>query len=187
MSELLPTLDEAPRSSRGAVRAGDPVLQRILRADPHNLDAALRLATSLLVARPRAQGRGALPRGGGDRAELAGRPHLPRAALRAHEGLGRAVPLLEQVVQESPGPATAVEALAGLKARRGGGDGRGRPPAAVRRFERARALQGAAFRNDLELGVLYLDARASRTRARALDRADRERRTTRWRSSSARR
>ena len=43
-------------------------------------------------------------------------------------------------------------------------------PLAIDAFERARTLQGAAFTNDLELGVLYLAARRLEDARAALDR-----------------
>ena len=87
----------------------------------------------------------------------------------------RAVPLLEQVVAESPDRLTAVEALAALRVRQGQqAMDAGQTGEAIAAFERARALQPAAFQNDLELGVLYLAvaplrrrARRARSRARA--------------------
>jgi Tfp pilus assembly protein PilF len=45
-----------------------------------------------------------------------------------------------------------------------------RTPLAIESFERARAAQGAAFTHDLELGVLYLDARRLAEARDALDR-----------------
>jgi Tfp pilus assembly protein PilF len=46
----------------------------------------------------------------------------------------------------------------------------GRTPLAIESFERARAAQGSAFAHDLELGVLYLDARRLTEAKDALDR-----------------
>ena len=46
----------------------------------------------------------------------------------------------------------------------------GSTPAALDAFERARTAQGSAFRNDLELGLLYLDARRFEDARDALDR-----------------
>jgi tetratricopeptide (TPR) repeat protein len=84
----------------------------------------------------------------------------------------RAVPLLEQVVKESPDRATAVYALGGLKVKEGmAAMERGDTPGGIAAFERARQLQGAAFRSDLDLGVLYLDARHFEDARAALDRA----------------
>jgi tetratricopeptide (TPR) repeat protein len=48
---------------------------------------------------------------------------------------------------------------------------RGDTPAAIAAFERARQLQAGAFANDLDLGVLYLDARRFEDARAALDRA----------------
>ena len=46
----------------------------------------------------------------------------------------------------------------------------GNTPVALDAFERARTLQGGGFRNDLELGLLYLDARRFADARDALDR-----------------
>jgi hypothetical protein len=46
----------------------------------------------------------------------------------------------------------------------------GRTPLAIESFEAARAAQGPAFTHDLELGVLYLDARRLPEARDALDR-----------------
>jgi tetratricopeptide (TPR) repeat protein len=69
----------------------------------------------------------------------------------------RAAALLEQVVKESPDRATAVDALAGVKAEQGARAMElGNSGEAIADFERARALQPSTFTHDLELGVLYL-------------------------------
>ncbi len=73
---------------------------------------------------------------------------------------------------ESPDRATAVEALASLKARQGQqAMDAGRTADALSAFERARALAPEAFKNDLELGVLYLAARRYGEARTALDHA----------------
>src|SRR4029079_1456408 len=84
----------------------------------------------------------------------------------------KAVPLLEQVVAAQPDRAPAVEALGRLKAREAlrAMDG-GNTPAAIAAFERARTLLGKDFRNDLDLGAVYLDARRFDDARAALDRA----------------
>jgi tetratricopeptide (TPR) repeat protein len=110
----------------------------------------------------------------------------------------RAVPVLEQIVAEAPERLPALEALAIIRQRQGRMvDAVAlrqtiyamRPPsaaelvqlgelamsvqqtaAAIDAFERARAEQGSAFRHDLELGVLYLDARRLGDARVALDR-----------------
>src|SRR5262249_18421351 len=155
MTTLFATMDEAAALFGAAQYAkAIPVLQRILAADPHNLDAALRLATSYSSL------------GRDDQAEAAFRQaaaiapncqdvRLPHAGRKAGD---RALPLLEQVVTESPDRATAVDALGGLKVREGlAAMERGDTPRAIAAFEHARQLQGAAFADDLDLGVLYLD------------------------------
>jgi tetratricopeptide (TPR) repeat protein len=110
----------------------------------------------------------------------------------------RAVPTLEQIVAASPERLPAVEGLALLRVRQGrleeavdllwnvyelrtpsaaelvrlGGMAMeaGRTDAAIDAFERARQAQGTAFRQDLELGVLYLAARRFDDARTALDR-----------------
>ena len=158
------------------------------RADPHNLDAALRLATAHSSLGHDALAVAAFKKAAALGAALAGRADLPRAALRARQGLGAAAPLLEQVVAESPDRLPALEALAVVRERqgrrgRGGGPASadlppahavGRRAGAARTAgdERAadaagdrgvrggaRASPGRAFTHDLELGVLYLAAR----------------------------
>ena len=57
---------------------------------------------------------------------------------------------------------------------------------AIDAFERARTVQGPAFAHDLELGVLYLDARRFEDARAALDRVPSSHpELRRWRSSSA--
>ncbi len=148
-----------------------PLFERILAADPHNIDAALRLASAHSAL------------GHNDKAVEMFR----RAAVIAPESqdvktyLGlhyvrtknwdRAAWLLEQVVAESPDRLTAVEALATVRARQGQiAMDAGRTAAAIADFERARALQPAAFAHDLELGVLYLASRRFEDARAALDR-----------------
>jgi tetratricopeptide (TPR) repeat protein len=110
----------------------------------------------------------------------------------------RAVPLLEPIVAETPERLPAVEALAAIRERQGRfadavalrqklfalrspspaelvGAGllamrAQRTPDAIAWFEKAREAQGAAFANDLELGVLYLAARRFENARAALDR-----------------
>jgi choline-sulfatase len=175
-----------------------PVLDKILAADPHNLDATLREASAYSAlgqdARALAMFRKA--------AELA--PDSPdvRTYLALHYARGkdwlRAVPLLERVVAESPDRLPALEALAVIRLRQGQLDdaialrqkiygqrdatpaelvglgqlamGAGRTPVAIQAFEQARAQQGAAFAHDLELGVLYLADRQFDRARTALDR-----------------
>jgi choline-sulfatase len=173
MTALFPTMERAS----GLFEAGEyaqavPVLERILAQDPHNLDAALRLATAHSSlghdrqAVEQFQKAAAIAPGSQDvRTYLA----LHYARTKEWE---RAIPLLEQVIAESPDRLTAVEALGGLKAREGlRAMDTGNTPGAIAAFERARQLLGPRFENDRDLGVLYLDARRFDGARTALDRA----------------
>jgi tetratricopeptide (TPR) repeat protein len=173
MAKLFATMDEAAALFGAAEYAkAIPVLRKILAADPHNLDAALRLASSYSSLGHNAEAENAF------RTAAAIEPNSQdvRTYLALHyartKDWARAVPLLERVVKESPDRTTAVEALGGLTVREGlAAMERGDTPGGIAAFERARRLQGAAFRNDLDLGVLYLDARRFEDARTALDRA----------------
>jgi tetratricopeptide (TPR) repeat protein len=172
MVSLFPKMDEAAALfGAGEYAKAVPVLQAILAADPHNLDAELRLATCYSSL-----GRDALAVETFQKAAAMApdsqdvRTYLALHYARTKEW-ERAVPLLEQVVRESPDRATAVEALGRLEARKGAAAmARGDTPSALSAFERARELQGAAFASDLELGVLYMDARRFADARAALER-----------------
>jgi tetratricopeptide (TPR) repeat protein len=173
MTALFPVMDEAAALFSAADYAkAIPVLQRILAVDVHNLDAELRLATCYSSL-----GRDALAVEAFQKAAaMAPNSQDVRTYLALHyartKDWERAVPLLEQVVRGSPDRATAVEALGRLHAREGtAAMDRGDTLSALAGFERARQLQGPAFANDLELGVLYLDARRFEDARSALDRA----------------
>jgi choline-sulfatase len=173
MMPLLATLERASGLfAAGRYADSIPLFERVLAADPYNLDAALRLATahSSLGHEPKAleffqRAAAIAPKSQDVRTYLA--LHYART-----KGWERALPLLEQVVAESPDRATAVEALASLQARRGQeAMDAGRTSDAIAAFERARALQPEAFKKNLELGVLYLAARSYGEAKTALDRA----------------
>ncbi|HKZ31654.1 MAG TPA: sulfatase-like hydrolase/transferase [Vicinamibacteria bacterium] len=199
MSRLFEVLDEASTLFvREEYARVIPLLRRILQQDPHNLDAALRLATA-----HSALGQGALAEKTFDKAaDIApGSPDV-RIYRALHLARGsqwpRAVPLLEQVVAEAPDRLPALEALAQLRERQGRAaealelwrkihELRRATPAelvhtgelamsvgqtgpALDAFEKARAAQGTAFAHDLELGVLYLAARRYPDARDALDR-----------------
>ncbi len=148
-----------------------PLLDRIVAADPYNLDAALRLATAHSSLGHERLAVDAFQRA----AAIAPQSQDVRTYLALHyartRDWERAVPLLEQVVTESPERVTAVEALAGLKTRQGQqAMDTGQTASALAAFERARRLDPGAFKNDLELGVLYLADRRYTDARDALDR-----------------
>jgi choline-sulfatase len=178
-----------------------PLLERILREDPQNLDAALRLATAHSSLRHDAQALAAFERA----RQLA--PDSPdvRAYLGLHYARGpqweRAVPLLERTLAETPDRLPALEAMAAIRERQGRpADALAlrqrihalRAPSArelvrmgqlamaaqqtdqaIAAFESARAMQTGPFAHDLELGVLYLAARRFTEARDALDRVPR--------------
>lgn len=175
-----------------------PLLEKILAADPYNLDAVLRLATAHSSLGHDAKALDAFKRA----ATIAPRSPDVRIYLALHYARGRdwnqAVPLLERIVAETPERLPAVEALAAVRERQG------RIPdaialrqkvhalrtptaadlvrlgqlamqaqqtsLAIESFEAARGRAGAAFAHDLELGVLYLAARRYTDARDALDR-----------------
>jgi choline-sulfatase len=175
-----------------------PLLETILEADAHNLDAALRLATAHSHLGQDAEALRAFDRA----AKIA--PQSPDVPLyRAlHDARGRnwsrAAPVLERVVEQTPDRLAAVEGLAFVRERQGRIEDAvglwqhvhrlrqpsateaarlglmamsiGQTPAAIESLERARALDGERFRHHLELGVLYQDAKRLTEARDALDR-----------------
>ena len=146
----------------------------ILAADPHNLDAALRLATAHSSLGHGREGAGRLSARRRASRRIAGRADVPRAALRAGEGVGARRAAARAGGDGDPERLTRSRRSRGCGARQGqAGDGRGGRTGRgdLAAFERARgAASRAAFKNDLELGVLYLAARRFAGRAAALDR-----------------
>lgn len=175
-----------------------PLLETVLAKDPNNLDAALRLGTAhsalgheALALRYFERAKALAPQSADARLYFA--LHLARGA-RWEE----AVPMLETVVADAPDRLPALEALARLRERQGRitealaawqqihtlrraaplelvkmGElamGVENTDLAVRSFEAARAAQGAEFRHNLELGVLYLASRRLEDARDALDR-----------------
>jgi arylsulfatase A-like enzyme/Tfp pilus assembly protein PilF len=175
-----------------------PLLKKIQAADPDNLDAALRLATAHSSLGHEADAVAAFKTA----AAIAPRSPDVRTYLALHYARGsdwpRAVPLLEQIVVETPGRLPAVEALAALREKQGRVEEAlalrekahalktpsaaelnhlgalamavRRTPLAIDAFERARVIEGSGFRHDLELGVLYLAERRYADARAALDR-----------------
>ena len=149
---------------RGQYAQAIPVLEEILAKDPYNLDAALRLATSHSSLGRHARAEQAFRRAATiapDSADV--RLYLALHYARTDEW-ARALPMLERLAAELPDRLVAWETLGELSMRAG------RTAPALAAFERARALAGPGFRHDLELGVLYLDARRLDDARRSLDR-----------------
>jgi choline-sulfatase len=199
MAPMFPILDEAARLFvREQYAQAIPLLEQILSKDPHNLDSALRLATAhsslgheqaAIAAYRRAEV--IAPNSADVRTYMA--LHYARTAEWP-----KAVPMLQRIVAETPDKVPALEALALLRERQGQIDDAvrlrqkvytlrsptpaelthtgimqmelGQAAAAIGSFEKARALQGSAFRHDTELGVLYLSLRRFDEARTALDR-----------------
>lgn len=175
-----------------------PVLERIREKDPHNLDAALRLATACSSLGRDRQALDAFRTA----ARIAPQSADVQMYLALHYARGadweRAVPVLERLAAEPPDRLPAIEALARIRERQGRTADAialhrrvhvhrapsaaelvrlgqlamqdGQTGLAIDAFERARAQGGVPFRHDLELGVLYLAARRLPEARAALDR-----------------
>lgn len=199
MASLFDALDEASALFvAGHYAEAIPLLERILAKDTHNLDAALRLATahsSLDHDRAAEEAFRRAERIAPDSADV--RMYFALHLARGEEWT-RAVPMLERIVAEDPDRMPALQALAVIRERqerlaeavelRQTVYGKrsataaellrlgemamelGRTPVAIEAFEKARALDAASFRHDLELGVLFLAARRLSEARDALDR-----------------
>ncbi|HEX9162172.1 MAG TPA: sulfatase-like hydrolase/transferase [Thermoanaerobaculia bacterium] len=199
MSQLFPLLDEAAALFvREQYAQCIPLLGQILAKDPHNLEAALRLATAYSSL-----GRDREAIAAFERAEaIAPGSQDVDTYLALHYARGKqwqkAIPLLEEVVAKSPDRLPALEALAVIRERQGRiADAvslrekvysmraatsaelaqlarmqmaLGQTAPAIATFEQVRAMDGSTFRNDLELGVLYLAAGRFADARDALDR-----------------
>jgi arylsulfatase A-like enzyme/Tfp pilus assembly protein PilF len=202
MTRLFPIIDAASGlfvASR--YREAIPLFEQIAGADPGNLDAWLRLAASHSALGQDAAAEAAFANAEA-LAPHSPDVRLYRALHDARgNDWQRAVPVLEELVEAMPDRVPGLEALAAMRERQGRPrDALAlrqrvyalRQPdapelvhlgelameardtaAAIDAFERARAAQGAAFRHDLELGVLYLDARRLEDARAALDRVPR--------------
>ena len=199
MASLFPILDEAAALFvRGEYAKDIPLLEQILARDPHNLDSALRLATAHSQLGHDAAAVAAFKRAESiapDSEDV--RTYLALHYARGKDW-PKAVPLLERIVAASPDRLPAVEALAVIRERQGRiadavalrqtvyasrtpspaelvhlGEMQmslGQSEPAIQSFEKARAQEGSAFNHDLELGVLYMDARRFEDARAALDR-----------------
>jgi tetratricopeptide (TPR) repeat protein len=199
MAPLFPVLDNAAALFvREDYKQAIPLLEQILAKDPHNLDAALRLATAHSSLGHDQQAVDAFQRA------QAIAPDSPdvRTYLALHYARGKewkkAEPTLEQIVSQFPDRVPALEALAMIREREGRLDEAlalrqklyslrtptpaelahqgtlamqaGQTNVAIDAFEKARAAEGNSLQNDLELGVLYLAAGHFAEARDALDR-----------------
>lgn len=202
MTALFPILDRASGLFvREQYAEALPLLEQIRAKDPYNLDAALRLAAAHSALGHDARALEAFRDAEAiapDSADV--RTYLALHYAKG-EQWQRAVPLLERIVREEPDRLPPLEALAVIRERQGRIEESvalrrkvhsmrdptpaelvrlgelemtlGRTDAALDALERARARQGAAFRNHLELGVLYLAAGKLVEARDALDRVPR--------------
>jgi arylsulfatase A-like enzyme/tetratricopeptide (TPR) repeat protein len=199
MAPMFPILDQAARFFVHEQYAqAIPLLEQILAKDPHNLDAALRLATSHSALGHEQAALDAYRRAqviAPDSADV--RTYLALHYARTAEWQ-KAVPMLERVVAENPDKMPALEALAVLRERQGHIEDAirlllkvyslrsptaqelarlgamemsvGQTAPAIDSFEKARAIQGLSFKHDTELGVLYLASQRLEDARTALDR-----------------
>ncbi len=193
MARLFPLLDEAAHLFVAQrYRAVIPILERILKEDPYNLDSALRLATAYSSL-----GRDREAVAAFDRAQaIDPSSEDVRTYLALHLARGKdwqkAIPLLERVVAENPDRLPAVEALAFVRERQGRIEDairlrqqiyRQRTPSSGELVQLGRmameagqtavaidAFEKAHSDHDLELGVLYLAAGRLPEARDALDR-----------------
>nr|MDQ3282420.1 sulfatase-like hydrolase/transferase [Acidobacteriota bacterium] len=179
MTALFPLLEQAAALFvREQYAAAVPLLEKILEKDPHNLDAALRLATSYSSLGRNAEAEAAFERARG----IAPKSQDVRTYLALHyartKDWEKAVPLLESVLAEAPDRLPAIEALAlarerqrripeAIALRRRAYSMRAATPAELANLGRMQmavgdtsgaiaSLEGAGAGHELELGVLYL-------------------------------
>ena len=199
MIGLLPTIERASGLfSAGQYAEAIPVLEKVRAADPGNLDATLRLAVCESMLGHRAEAETLFSRARAlapDSPDV----DVYLGLHYAHAGdVGRAEPLLERALTRFPDRAPVLEALATIREKeKRPADAlalrqrlysltapsadqlvalgelamdAGNTTAAIDAFTRARAAQGSAFTHDLDLGVLYMDARRFDDARAALDR-----------------
>jgi choline-sulfatase len=199
MTSLFPVIDAASSLFvQERYAEAIPLFRQVLARDPHNLDAALRLATAHSTLGHEAEALAAFKQA----ASIAPRSPDARLYLALHYARGKnwaeAVPTLERIVAEQPERLAAVEGLALVRRKQGRLEEAiqllqranalrtpsaaeledlgelameaGKTTVAIDAFEKARALRGARFDRDLELGVLYLAASRVAEARDALDR-----------------
>jgi len=183
---------------REEFRRAIPLLNEVLEKDPHNLAIALRLAAAHSRLGHEKEALLAFRRAESIAPDSVDVPlYLALHHSRGKEWQ-RAGPLLERVLARTPNRLPAIEALAVVREREGRMEEAlqlrvraesmkspapselihtgelamrvGNTTVALTTFEKARTLQGPGFRNDLELGVLYLRSKRFQEAAVALDR-----------------
>ncbi len=172
MVRILPVIEQVSALFvAGKYAQAIPLLQQVRAADPHNLDAVLRLASAHSALGHLAEA-DALFATAAEMAPASADVKIYRALHQARgTDWAQAIPVLEQAAREQPDRTPVTEALALIRERQGReAMEAGRTPEALAAFEQARGLRGAAFRYDLELGVLYLSQRRLPEAAAALDR-----------------
>lgn len=199
MIGLLPAIERASGLfTAGNYAAAIPVLEKVRGADPGNLDATLRLAVCQSMLGHRAEAEALFSRAKAlapDSPDV----DVYLGLHYAHVGdAARAEPLLERALARFPDRVPVIDALASIREHEkrfadalalrqklyslqpASADqlialgelamDAGNTSAAIDAFTRARAAQGAAFTHDLDLGVLYMDARRFDDARQALDR-----------------
>jgi choline-sulfatase len=193
MTHLFPILDRASDAFvRGDYASAVPLLEDVLKVDPHNLTAALRIAAAHSALGHNEQALDAFRRAEAIAPDSSDVRHYLALHYASTGDWDRATPLLERVVAESPDRLPALEALA--KAR----EHQGRAAEALQLWRRVHAMRAATQEelvrvgqlamavgdtalaidsferarrgHDLELGVLYLAARRFAEARDALDR-----------------
>ena len=182
MRRIFPLLDQASGLfAAGRYAEAVPLLEKILVEDPHNLDAALRAATAYSSLGQDARALAMFQKA----AEIAPNSSDVRTYLALHYARGkdwpRAVPLLEQVVAESPDRLPALEALAAIRVRQG------RIDDAFALRQRIYAQRDPTPAELVELGSMAMDLGRRRSRprpssGRARSRGPRSRTTSSWAS-----
>ncbi|MFP5246897.1 MAG: tetratricopeptide repeat protein, partial [Thermoanaerobaculia bacterium] len=199
MAPLFETLDQASGYFvQEQYARAIPLLEKVLAADPHNLMAALRVAAAHSALGHNAQALAAFEKAQAIAPQSPDVRHYLALHYARTGDLERAEPMLERVVAETPDRLPAVEALATIREQQRRYEDAlalrqkavtlkgvtapdlirigqlamelGRTDVAISALEQARTIQGSLFRNDLELGVLYMAARRFEDARTAIDR-----------------
>jgi len=199
MTALLPAIERASGLfTAGRYAAAIPLLEEIRAKDPYNLDATLRLAVAHSSLGHDATAVELFRKTMAIAPKSPDVPVYLGLHYARTKDWARALPLLEQAHAQDPNRLPVLEALADIRQRQGhlpdaialrqqiytlraptGAElvdlghlamDAGQTQTAIDAFERARSVRGKAFSHDLELGVLYLDARRYVDAKQALDR-----------------